>query len=298
MYTNDCGIFQEVTDNLVRLMEKGTAPWRKEWKGKGIAQGMPYNPFTKRNYSGVNVLQLWLVAAAKGYVSNAWGTYKQIREAGGQVRGGEKAARVVFFRHLEVKDAEGRQADQGEDATRFVPLMRVYSVFNAEQCDGLNLPKPKPLPEAQRIERAEAFIRSLGAKVQHGGDVACYRIGGDEIHLPVPQHFTAPEAYYATSLHEHTHWTGHKSRLDRATLGQRYGTEAYAFEELIAELGAAFLCAELGIQSDIENHASYLANWCRIMREDHRAVFRASAAAAKAAEFLKAKQPLQQQAAA
>ena len=202
---------------------------------------MPHNPFTGSNYHGINVLLLW--AGGLQYDSNAWATYKQVQGAGGQVRRGEKGHHVIFYKTLNIKERD----ETGEETEKRIPLMRGFTVFNVEQCDGIELPKPKAIPHAEKLAHAETYIANIGATVRHGGNGAYFNVGKDFIQLPHAGYFRDIESYYAASLHEHTHWTGHKSRLDRKDAVTRYGTEAYAFEELVAEMGSAFACANLGI---------------------------------------------------
>lgn len=290
--SNPRDVRAEVTRKIISALESGVAPWRKEWRAKSgtFSLDLPHNPFTGRNYHGINILLLWLAGEAFG--CQTWGTYQQIQNAGGQVRKGEKGALVVLFKPWRITE---RDPDSGETHQRNIPIMRHFHVFNVAQADGLdgNIPGQRGalLEPAQRIANADEFLSNARADVAHShSDRACYVPGADQIRMPFPQQFSTPEAYYATLLHEHCHWTGHHSRLDRK-LSTRFGSESYAAEELIAELGAAFVCAELGIQSDIENHASYLDSWLRVLKADKAAIFTASAQAERAAEFLRSKQP-------
>ena len=273
-------IHAEVTATIVEMLEKGTAPWRKDWKETGaVDMGMPNNPFTGSNYSGINVVICWATQHAMGYQTSAWATYRQVQEAGGQVRKGEKGTHVVFFKPLKIQD---RQTDED----KIVPLLRGYTVFNLEQCDAVQVPARRKIPEVERIENAETFIRNVGADLRHGGNRCYFNLGADYIQLPEAGQFQAVEGYYAANLHERTHWTGHEQRLNRIERRNRYGVDSYAFEELCAELGAAFICADLGINSDLENHASYLDGWLSVLKGDKKAIFRAAAEAAKAHKFL------------
>lgn len=280
-------LYEAVTDKLVVLIEAGTLPWRRDWRDAFAGAGLPFNPFTRRHYSGINVVLLWAEGMAKGYPTQRWATFRQVLEAGGHVRRGERGTRIVFYRTLDLKD----ETSDGE--TKKIPLLKSFTVFNRAQCDGLGEAESPPGPVApfDRDERAETFVRHVGADVRFNGGRAFYRPLGDYIEMPQAELFQTQVAYYATLIHELTHWTGHTSRLDRLKLGERYGSESYAFEELIAELGASFICAELGLNSDLPNHASYLESWLRVLRSDKRAIFRAAAAAATAADYLRRLQP-------
>lgn len=274
--------YQEVTDKIVALIEAGTLPWRKDWK-EVAALGSPFNPFTRRAYNGINVVLLWAEAAAKGYASHEWGTYKQLAEAGGTVRKGEKGTRIMFYRTLQVEDRETEE-------TKRIPMLRTFTVFNVAQCDGLKPREVKPLKEPDRDAQAEAFIAAVGADVRHGGNRAFFSPLEDYVNVPALAQFKSTEGYYATALHELTHWTGHKTRLARDFSG-RFGSESYAFEELVAELGASFLCADLQLSPRLESHASYLDSWLKVLKGDKKAIFKAAAEASRAAAYLKALQP-------
>lgn len=252
-------IYQRVTDRIVAAIEAGvaTGDWRMPWHGgaDGQASAVPCNVATGKPYRGVNVLALWAAAHAGGYGSGTWATYRQWREMGAQVRKGEQASPVVFWRVLDecyANEAEsGSQGgdDDGEAGGRPRLLARGYSVFNAAQVDGYDAPALPALPEAQRVAHAEAFFAALGAAVEHGGNRASYIPAQDKIRMPDFSLFRDAVAYYGTYAHEATHWAGHSSRCARDLTG-RFGSEAYAAEELVAELGAAFLCADLRLASE------------------------------------------------
>jgi len=279
-------IYQDVTDRIIEQLEAGTAPWVRSWQSTSINQ-MPHNAKTGRPYNGVNVLMCWATQMQKGYTSNAWLTFKQAKELGGSVRKGEKGTTVVFWKFLKKTE----QQPSGEDKAVTIPMARAYTVFNVEQCDGLKLPKretaEEQLSDHERHEAAEHIIDLSGAEVVLNGDKPCYVPAFDRVHMPELGAFNTAEDFYATHLHELTHWTGHRSRCDRDLTG-RFGTESYAAEELIAELGAAFLCAELGIECKLQ-HASYIDSWLRVLKQDKRAIFTAASMATKAATFLKEK---------
>lgn len=272
-------LYRSVTDRIVRELEQGAAPWIKPWKSTTTAGGvMPVNAVTGRAYSGINVPILWGEQHGRGYLTARWLTFRQALEKGAAVRKGEKGTHVVFTKRITV----GEDNDE-----RQIAMLRTYVVFNAAQVDGL--PDPPPTPEARledRLEAVEGFIGATRAELQHGGDRACYVPSRDFIAMPPFGSFRAPEHYYATALHELAHWTGHSSRLDR-DLGNRFGSRAYAAEELIAELGAAFLCAQLGITGELR-HAGYIASWIELLKEDDRAIFTAASKASQAADFLRA----------
>lgn len=283
-------VYAEITDNIILAIEadpgKPTMPWRQTG---GLAL-LPTNALSKNHYNGINILSLWAAAATRNFPVSVWGTYKQWAELGCQVRKGEKSSPVIFYKEFTV-DAE--EAD--DDGKRRVA--RASRVFNAAQVDGYELPPP---PEdhgpIERMQAADQFLSRTGADIRHGGQSAYYHPSGDYIQMPDEGLFTGTdtmtrsESYYATALHECVHWSGGKARLDRDLKG-RFGDDAYAAEELIAEIGAAFLTAELGITQDTRaDHAQYLAHWLTIMKGDKKAIFTASAKAAEAATFLKSLQ--------
>jgi len=234
----------------------------------------------------------------KGYASSIWMTYKQAVELNAQVRKGEHGALVVYADRLTRIEA----GDQGEDVEREIPFMKGYTVFNVEQIEGLpNHYSVKPEPKGeplQLLEAAERFFAATGATIRHGGNMAYYAPGPDLIQLPPPEAFKDAESYAATKAHELTHWTKHERRLNREFGRKRFGDHAYAREELVAELGAAFLCADLGITPEPrEDHAAYLSHWLQVLREDKRAIFSAAAHAQRAVEYLHSLQVAQADAA-
>jgi antirestriction protein ArdC len=284
-------IYQTVTDRLIMMLEKGAGEFRCPWHhrdGERSAIAMPIN-ITGRVYRGINVPLLWATADAFGYRSTVWATYKQWQEQGAQVRKGEKAAMVVFWKKLSF--VTGTKDETGEDETSERMMARAYFVFNADQVDGYDASKPvaRPiddLPESERIVGAEAFFAATGSVIRHGGNRAYYTTGDDHIQMPEFGQFHDGVAYYSTLGHEHVHWTGYKSRCHRE-FGKRFGDMAYAFEELVAELGAAFLCAQLGLSNEPRtDHASYLASWLRVLKDDKRAIFTAASKAQAAVDYL------------
>ena len=287
--TDRTDVYERVTASIMKELEHGTRPWLQPWQSTG-SNRLPPLPLrsTGEAYRGINILLLWSAYLERGYRSRTWMTYKQAAERGAQVRKGEKASLVVYANSITKTEAN----DQGEKTEREIAFMKGYSVFNVEQIDGLpaELYEPPAPPVAGRvvelIEAAEAFITKTGADVRHGGDRAYYATKSDHIQLPPAEVFRDGEAYTATKAHELMHWTGHASRMARE-FGKRFGDEAYAFEELVAELGAAFLCADLGIALEPrDDHACYLAHWLKVLKEDKRAIFTAASQAQKAADYL------------
>ncbi|MDR3440600.1 zincin-like metallopeptidase domain-containing protein [Telmatospirillum sp.] len=287
-------IYQTITDHIIAAIEAGAGDWCMPWhvQGNGAAV-MPVNAASKKAYRGVNVLNLWIAAQAAGYPAGIWATYKQWAELGAQVRKGEKATLVVFwkvFENGEEEDdaGEDENTDTGRQGRRF--MARGYHVFNCAQVDGFDAPALPQSTEPERIATAEAFFAAAGADIRHGGNRAFYAPGPDFIQLPPFAAFRDAVAYYATLAHEATHWTGHPTRCARDFKG-RFGSEAYAAEELVAELGAAFLCADLGLASEPRpDHAAYVANWLKVLKGDKRAIFTAASKAQQAADWMHARQ--------
>jgi antirestriction protein ArdC len=284
-------LYDEVTSKIVAELEAGRFPWVQPWGSAGAAApGLPRNALTGRTYSGVNVLLLWGACIEHGHPSQSWLTFRQALEAGGTVRKGERGVTVVYADRFIPKGEAERAAREDEDA-RAVPFLKRFTVFNVAQCEGLRpglAVDPAPLPEREIVPVAEALIAASQADFRVGGDKAYYAPGADFVAVPPQPAFFDQINYYRTCLHELTHWTGHRSRLARDFSGS-FGSASYAREELIAEMGSAFLCASLGIVPTVR-HADYLASWLSVMREDNRAIFRAASAASKAAQFLLALQ--------
>ena len=247
----------------------------------------------------MNVLLLWGEAVEKGYTAPIWVTYKQAQELGGNVRKGEKSALVVYANKL----TRTETGDQGEEIEKQIPFMKAYAVFNVQQVDGLPAhyygQPENPLPLSERLEAVDKFITQTGADIRNGGNSAFYAPSKDLVQMPPFEAFKDKESYYATLLHELTHWTSHKSRLDRSFNAKRFGDHGYAREELVAELGAAFLSADLGITPEVrEDHAAYLDHWLKTLKEDKRAIFSAAAHAQRAADYLQSLQERKEVAAA
>ena len=281
-------IYQTVTDAIVAALESGVKagdfvlPWNK-----GDALHMPRNVASGKHYRGINVLQLWCAAEAKGYTRGIWGTYKQWQEAGAQVRKDERATSIVFWKPLAGKESTN---EAGEIVTgRGGMVAKGYAVFNADQVDGWQAPaEPAPLSEGARDAQVDAYFAALGGKIVHGGGRACYVPNQDMIRMPDFASFHHGHGYYSTLAHEYTHWTGHASRLGR-NLSTRFGEQAYAAEELVAELGAAFTCALAGLSPVPRlDHASYIASWIKVLKNDKKAIFSASAKAQQAVDYCQA----------
>jgi antirestriction protein ArdC len=284
--TNQRDVYASVTAQIINAIENGVSNWHMPWHTSGRFAFSPINVTSKKPYRGINTVCLWAAAEAKGYDSGEWGTYKQWQEHGAQVRKGERSITVVFW-----KFANNAQEDQnGEDeqpstGSRLL-FTRGYSVFNAAQVDGYT-PKPEPdIPMLERIQLADACFQSIAADVRHGGNRAYYSPISDHIQMPPFQAFAENVSYYSTLAHEHTHWTAKSERCDRQ-LGKRFGDNAYAAEELIAELGAAFVCAHLGLSTEPrEDHAQYINSWLKVLKADKRAIFTAASKAQEAADYL------------
>ncbi len=283
-------LYETITRDILAELEQGVAPWVKPWTAQGGGtMSLPYNAATHKRYRGVNVLILWHAAMRKGYRPNAWIGYHQAQELGGYVKKNEKSTSIVYGATFVPKEERGKP----EEEQQHVPFLKRRIVFNVEQTAGLpeemcRIPEPKPLADA--IAQVEAFLRAVGAQVRHGGDRAFYSPPSDFIALPEPNAFESAPHYYATSLHEHVHWTGHASRLDRDLSG-RFGTASYAAEELVAELGAAYLCAQLAIPGQLR-HAEYLGSWVKLLQDSQRAIFTAASRATDAAAYLSEKSGL------
>jgi antirestriction protein ArdC len=291
-------VYARVTAKVIADLERGVRPWMKPWSG-GNAEGRIVLPRRHNGvaYRGINLLLLWGETIERGYSSSRWMTYRQALELGAHVRKGERGSLVVYAD----KFTKTEQDENGADVEKQIPFMKGYTVFNTQQIEGLSseyYDAPAPLlPKLQLIESAESFFAATGAVIRHGGTKAFYAPSLDLVQLPVPEAFRDAESYAATKAHELTHWTAHASRLDR-TLGKRFGDEAYAAEELVAELGAAFLCSALGITPEVrEDHSAYLDHWLKVLKADKRAIFSAAAHAQRAADDLHGLQKQEAQAA-
>jgi antirestriction protein ArdC len=283
--TDKRDVYRKVTDAIINAIEQGVGNWRMPWHTSGKFAFSPINVTSKKPYRGINTLCLWAAAQAKGYERGEWATYQQWQDRGAQVRKGEKATTVVFWKFAN-NAAETEDGDESPKSGSRLLFTRGYSVFNAAQVDGYT-PKAEPdMPMPERIERADAFFQAIAASVRHGGNRAYYAPDSDHIQMPPFAAFIENVSYYSTLAHEHTHWTAQASRCDRQ-LGKRFGDNAYAAEELIAELGAAFTCAHLGLSTEPrEDHAQYIQSWLRVLKADKRAIFTAASKAQHATDFM------------
>ena len=284
-------VYSRVTARIIADLEQGVRPWQRPWNAEHTA-GRITRPLRANGqpYRGVNVLLLWSEALDKGYNAPIWMTYKQAVSLGAQVRKGEHGSLVVFADRITKTETDA----QGKESEREIAFMKGYTVFNVEQIDGLPAhftAKAEPPKPVERIEHAEAFFAATGATIKHGGNRAFYAPTPDFVQMPPRESFRDAEAYCGVLAHEMTHWTSHPTREARE-LGKRFGDKAYAVEELIAELGSAFLCADLGITPEVrQDHAAYLASWLRVLNADSRAIFTAAAQAQRAADHLHDLQP-------
>jgi antirestriction protein ArdC len=276
-------LYAEVSARIVAELERGAAPWIKPWSATA-GMNTPCNAATNRPYSGSNIVLLWMAANA-GYRTPRYLTFKQALDLGGNVRKGEHGTKVYFVKQLRVDDRDG---EEGE--TRIIPMMREYTVFNVDQCEGLpdrvlTLGEVKVRNTDERDATIDEFLGSSGVEIREGMGEAYYRPGADFISLPRFEAFKSAATFYATAFHELGHATGHKSRLDR-DLRSRFGEKAYAAEELIAELCAAFLCAEFSLDGELR-HAGYIQSWIGLLKTDCRAFFTACSKAQAAADYLR-----------
>ncbi len=274
-------LYQSVTERVITALETGTPPWVRPWTDSTYDHS-PANLATSRAYRGINVLLLNLEAQLRGFEDNRWLTFRQTATLGGHVRKGERGTTVVFFKWHEVGELEASENTE----RRVIPLLRSFTVFNACQVDALpdHLYRIAAPPTWSPIEAAERVLSESGAIIRHGGDRAFYAPSLDHIQLPQRSQFETADAYYAVGLHELAHWTGHPNRCNRPLNG-RYGLEAYAFEELVAEMGAAFLCAHCRLPARLE-HASYIESWLQALKGDRRLIFVAAGKAQAAADYV------------
>lgn len=277
-------LYAEVTDKILAALELGIAPWSCPWDRTG-ENTLPINESTGAFYQGINIPILWMAQHERGFTSARWMTYKQAGEKGGQVRKGEKGTSIIFYKTLE-KDSGEVDATTGEAVKNFVPMLRGFTVFNLDQIDGIDAPLPVATGDGfDAIAIGEAVMQASGVPIHHGGARAYYMPGVDSITLPDRVRFEKAEDYYATALHELTHATKHEHRCDRKRYEHENSKVSYAFEELVAELGSAFLMAALGISGEVREHADYLDSWLTLLRQDKRAIFKAAAQAQKAANW-------------
>jgi len=279
-------LYTTVTHRIIAALEQGTPPWICPWRKD--TSSVPRNLVSGKPYRGVNFIMLSIEAMAATHADSRWLTFRQASQLGAHIRKGEHGVQIVFYKLHERDERNRADSDAADchDTKRVIPLLKSYTVFNASQVDGLperyQLPPTQPM--WQPLDTAEMLLSASGAIINHGGNRAFYRPADDTIQLPPKEAFPMPSAYYRTALHELCHWTGHSSRLNRV-LGSRHHIEAYAYEELVAEIGAAFLCAHSGLEARLE-HASYVDHWLDALRRDKRLIFVAAGAAQKAADFV------------
>lgn len=290
--TNHKDIHQLVTDTIISQLESGVIPWQKPWNGpEQVLPGLPVNFTTRNKYRGINILLLWCATLKNSFQSNEWASFKQWQSKGESIRKGEKGSLVVYYDTFE-KEVDGEKVE--------IPFLKSSFVFNRNQLASyepetfVQLDNQEPF---DRISEVETFIANTKAELQwhHGG--ACYIPSQDIIKMPYPEQFintescTATEGYYSTALHELTHWSGSEKRLNRVK-GKKFGDQNYAAEELVAEFGAAFLCAGFGINTLPKgDHAAYIDHWVKVLKENNRCLFTAASDASKAVDFLYALQP-------
>ncbi len=292
MNTEKQDVYARITNKIVADLEQGVRTWLKPWNA-AHTEGRITRPLRHNGlpYSGINILMLWASAMEQGFAAPMWMTFKQALELDAHVRKGEKGSLVVYANSI----TKTETSDAGEEIEREIPFMKGYTVFNVEQIEGLPAPyygKPEiKLTPVERDQSAETFFRNTGADIRYRGDRAFYAYEPDYIQMPVIEAFRDAESFYATLAHEATHWTRHASRLDRDLGRKHYGDEGYAREELVAELGAAFLCADLDLTPEVrEDHAAYITCWLQVLRNDKRAIFSAAAHAQRAVDYLHGRQ--------
>jgi antirestriction protein ArdC len=279
-------VYESITNRIVSMLESGTVPWRKPW---GNGNGKAQNAFSKRPYRGANAL----LTNLSGYDDPRWATFNQIKAKGGRVKAGQKGTPILFWMQHQIE----AKTDEIEDDKRMrtIPLLRLYYVFNIEQTTDLKLPEiAKKTEPANTIEAAEKIVANMpGAPTigQDGAGQCYYRPSNDSVHMTPLSAFETADSYYSVLFHELTHATGHKSRLDRGldTSPAPFGSADYSKEELVAEIGSAFLSSEAGIKNDLPNSAAYLSNWLRVLRGDSALIIQAAAKAQKAADYILAK---------
>jgi antirestriction protein ArdC len=275
-------VYDIINQRIIELLEKGTVPWRKPWNAES---NMPKNLVSKKEYRGVNIFLLNCMPFGSPY----WMTFKQAKEKGGYIRQGEKSTPVIFWKWLDKKSME---ASDEESRNGKIPLLRYYSVFNIEQCEGIKAPEPEDqVHNFNPIGKAEEIIQvmPLVPDIRHGGNKAYYSPTLDYIQLPFQNTFCSPEEYYSTCFHELAHSTGHEKRLGRKSILEPsfFGSHEYSKEELVAEMGAAFLCGDCGIeQNTIENSAAYIQGWMKVLKDDKKLLVHAASQAQKAADYI------------
>ena len=298
MATNQTNsLYHRITNQFIDVLKRGAPPWKKPWTQGESTSELPINAATERKYSGINITILWTSAVAHSFKSGRWLTFNQAKAVGGRVKRGQKGTVAVLYRDIEVpcRDTAAQQlADSDENPLKkTIKLVRGYTLFNVEQCAGLpklivqGPPQCDLKPTWKLHQEAENLVATHKVDVRYENDSACYNSTEDFINLPPKCAFGNNTDYYATLMHELTHWTGHSSRLDRPGISSEngVGSTEYAFEEMIAEIGSAFLCAEFRIPAD-PTHGSYILSWINVLENDPKAIFRSSAQAWKARNYL------------
>jgi len=281
-------LYSEITDKIIAELEAGRVPWVQPWSTAAAKAplAMPKNASTSRPYSGINVLLLWGAVIERGFGGQSWLTFRQALSLGGNVRKGERGTTVVYADRFVPEDEKRRAAETGKDA-QAIPFLKRFTVFNTDQCENLSedvAAAAPPVPEELIEPTVEALIKATGIDFRIGGNRAFYVPAHDYVQVPPPQAYFEPIDWHRTALHELGHASGHMSRLNRDMTGS-FGSKKYAFEELIAEINAAFCCASLGIVPSVR-HADYIGSWLEVLREDNRVIVRAASQASKAADWL------------
>lgn len=277
-------LYQMVTDKIINLIETNKTELKSLWTKKDGSGSLPINFKTKQNYSGINILLLWDSTLTNDFTSNYWLTFKQAQDLGGHVKKGQKGTTLVYYNVMK-KELDSIK-NPGEKAEVAIPFLKSFTVFNMDQIADIEVPAIEEKTEFDGNLLAEEILKHSQANINEQGNNAFFRRSTDEIYLPARESFISPSHFYSVALHELTHWTGHESRLNRE-YGKRFGDDTYAFEELVAELGSAFLTSEIGvINQTIPNHAGYIENWLKVLKNDKKAIFTAASQASKAHAFI------------
>lgn len=281
-------LYDSITTRIIAQLKDGRLPWAQPWDAPdtSAAIGLPQNAASKRPYSGINILILWDAVMDRGFSTHIWLTFAQALHLGGHVRKGERGTTVVYADRFIPKDERRHAEETGEDP-RAIPFLKRFTVFNIEQCDGLPKEIVRAIPTVRKdliAPNVDRLIKASGIDFRIGGAKAYYNPVHDYVQVPPPQLFFEPVNWHRTALHEMSHATGHHSRLGRDMSGV-FGSKAYSFEELVAEISAAYLCATFGVEPTVR-HADYIGAWLAVLREDNRAIFRAASLASRAADYL------------
>ena len=279
-------VYQDITDAIIADLENGCAPWAQPWDSTAgaVPLTLPRNASTLRPYSGINILTLWSAVAKRKFTGHNWLTFRQALAVGGNVRKGERGVTVVYADRFTPEAARDHARETG-DAAQSISFLKRFTLFNADQCEGLPVdPQAPVLPSEAIIPDANAAIAATGADIRIGGGEAFYHPILDYVQVPPVHAYFEPTNWFRTVFHELSHRTGHPSRLNRDQSGV-FGSPAYAREELVAEMAGAFVCASLGFTPTVR-HADYIGSWLEVLREDNRAITRAASAASKAADYI------------